>query len=93
MPSVVRRLFTISGEVQGVGYRPFAQMAARRVGLVGRVRNLPDGRVEVIAQGAPDRLDQLEQKPRTGPPFSTVEHIERSEVEPGGEFSSFVLER
>jgi acylphosphatase len=45
---------TVSGHVQGVGFRWWAQGVARQLGLAGRVRNLPDGRVEILAQGDPD---------------------------------------
>ncbi len=47
----IARKFLISGEVQGVGYRFFAQRAAARHQVVGYVRNLPDGRVEAVAEG------------------------------------------
>ena len=48
---MVARRFIISGAVQGVGYRFFAMRAAARHQVLGTVRNLPDGRVEVIAEG------------------------------------------
>lgn len=47
---------TVSGRVQGVGFRWWAQGVARQLGLAGRVRNLSDGRVEVLAQGDPDAV-------------------------------------
>jgi acylphosphatase len=47
----------VSGMVQGVGYRYFALNAANQLGLLGWVRNLPDGSVEVVAEGARDVLD------------------------------------
>ena len=50
---------TVSGRVQGVGFRWWAQNTARALGLAGRVRNLPDGRVEIIAQGEPDAVRRL----------------------------------
>jgi len=49
----------VSGLVQGVRYRVFVQDAATDMGLVGSVRNLPDGTVEVIAQGLPDTLKEF----------------------------------
>ena len=49
MPSHLARKFYISGQVQGVGYRYFAQRAARELGLRGWARNLDDGRVEVLS--------------------------------------------
>lgn len=49
----IARRFLISGIVQGVGYRYFALRAAKRHGIVGYVRNLHDGRVEVVARASP----------------------------------------
>ena len=51
------RKFWVSGQVQGVGYRYFAVRAARDLGLKGWVRNLPDGRVELLAEGSKEELD------------------------------------
>jgi acylphosphatase len=50
---------TVSGRVQGVGFRWWAQNTARALNLAGRVRNLDDGRVEIIAQGDPDAVRRL----------------------------------
>lgn len=50
---------TVSGRVQGVGFRWWAQGVARQLGLAGRVRNLPDGRVEILVQGEPDAVRTL----------------------------------
>ena len=50
----VARHYLISGDVQGVGYRFFAQRVAARHQVVGYVRNLSDGRVEVLAEGTPE---------------------------------------
>ncbi len=46
----------VTGKVQGVAYRTYAQESATELGLVGYVRNLPDGTVRVVAQGTPDEL-------------------------------------
>lgn len=46
----------ITGKVQGVGYRDFVDTYAKETGLVGWVKNRPDGSVEVLAQGTPDQL-------------------------------------
>lgn len=50
---------TVSGRVQGVGFRWWAQNTARALHLSGQVRNLHDGRVEIIAQGEPDAVRRL----------------------------------
>lgn len=52
-----RRRVLYSGRVQGVGFRITAQDMARRFEVAGYVRNLPDGRVELVAEGEPDELD------------------------------------
>jgi acylphosphatase len=54
---VTRRVVAlVSGQVQGVGYRWFVRGLARAAGLVGRARNLPDGRVEVVLEGDDDAV-------------------------------------
>jgi acylphosphatase len=66
------RRFLISGRVQGVGFRYFAQRSAREVGVSGWARNLDDGRVEVHANGTPAQLEDFESRLRLGlvPPTS-----------------------
>jgi acylphosphatase len=49
----------VRGDVQGVGFRFWTRARARELGLVGHAKNLPDGRVEVVAQGDGDALDRL----------------------------------
>ncbi len=70
--------FRVSGRVQGVGFRAAACSQARRLGLAGWVRNLADGRVELLAQGEAARLDSLFAWLQRGPPAAGVTGIERS---------------
>jgi acylphosphatase len=77
---VKARRFLISGRVQGVGYRYFAEQSAHAVGVTGWARNLDDGRVEVHANGTAARLDDFEGRLRTGPRFSDVRSVEATEV-------------
>ena len=70
--------FLVSGVVQGVFYRASTRTQARQLGLTGHARNLPDGRVEVIAHGEPDALDALERWLWQGPPAAEVEGVERA---------------
>ena len=70
--------FLVSGVVQGVFYRASTRTQARQLGLTGHARNLPDGRVEVIAHGPPDALDALERWLWQGPPAAEVEAVERA---------------
>ena len=72
--------FLVSGLVQGVGFRWFVGRHARALGLGGYARNLPDGRVEVVACGAdPEALARLEALLRAGPAHAQVERVEREE--------------
>ena len=83
----------IDGRVQGVGFRWFTRTAARELGLTGRVRNLPDGRVEVRAAGDPRRLAELIERLRQGPPASRVTSIEERELDPVPAWDGFDIER
>lgn len=72
--------FLVSGMVQGVGFRWFVARHARALGLGGYARNLPDGRVEVVAcGGAAEALARLEELLREGPAHARVERLERQD--------------
>ena len=85
----VARRFVISGRVQGVGYRFFAERAARRENLKGWVRNLPDGRVEAAAEGEAEAIERFEGQLRHGPSGARVEHLEVEDVVPEGRYVGF----
>lgn len=87
------RKFFISGEVQRVGYRFFAQRAAARHQVTGYVCNLPDGRVEALAEGTHENVEAFKHDLATGPTFAEVENIEEITVEPTGSYSHFRIER
>jgi acylphosphatase len=74
------RRFLISGRVQGVGYRYFAERSAHETGVTGWARNLDDGRVEVHANGTRKQLEDFEGRLRTGPRFADVRSVESSEA-------------
>jgi acylphosphatase len=74
------RRFLISGRVQGVGFRYFAERSAYQTGVTGWARNLDDGRVEVYANGTAAQLDDFEARLRIGPRFSDVRSVEATEV-------------
>jgi acylphosphatase len=82
-----RRWF-VRGQVQGVGYRYFAQRAAVGLGLTGYARNLDDGRVEVYAVGRAQQLEELAGWLHRGPHWSDVRGVEEMEaaVQDEGEF-------
>ncbi len=70
----------MSGIVQSVGYRYFAQRAAQRLGLAGYAKNLRDGRVEVYAVGPADSLDALQTALEQGPQSSRVSGVREEQV-------------
>jgi acylphosphatase len=74
------RDYLISGRVQGVGYRYFAEREADRIGVTGWARNLADGRVEVHANGSKQQLDQFEARLRQGPPQADVRGFESKDA-------------
>ena len=88
----VARRFVISGEVQGVGYRFFAQRAAARHQVVGYVKNLSDGSVEALAEGSSAQVEAFKHDLATGPRFGRVDHIEELNLDPTGRYSSFRIE-
>ncbi|HET6486170.1 MAG TPA: acylphosphatase [Spirochaetia bacterium] len=66
----------VSGIVQGVSYRAFAQRQAQALDLAGYARNLADGRVEVVALGPRAALESLLERLRSGPALSRVDGLE-----------------
>jgi acylphosphatase len=88
----IARRFFISGDVQGVGYRFFAQRAAARHQIVGYVKNLKDGRVEALAEGPGPNVEAFKHDLATGPRFSSIDHVEEINLDPTGLYSSFRIE-
>ena len=68
--------YLISGRVQGVGFRAFTRRKAKKLNLRGWVRNLKDGRVESLAVGEKQNLDQFELILRNGPTHARVDKLE-----------------
>jgi len=69
--------YVVRGRVQGVGYRYFVLRQADAVGVSGFARNLPDGAVEVLAEGTDAALADFEARLREGPAFAEVASVER----------------
>ncbi|MCU0520270.1 MAG: acylphosphatase [Anaerolineae bacterium] len=80
---------TVSGYVQGVGFRYFTRASAQRSGVVGWVRNTDDGDVEIWAEGAEKRIQQFIEAIRRGPSQSEVRDVVLSWQPPLGHFRSF----
>jgi len=83
----------VKGWVQGVFFRYETQKTASSLGLVGWVRNLRDGSVEVLAEGPKDKLEELIAWCRHGPAMARVENVEVSWQSPTGEYYAFKVER
>ena len=89
--SPVRARISVSGRVQGVGYRAFTVRAATERGLVGGVRNCDDGRVELEAEGPKDRIMSLIAALKVGPPASKVTDVRVEWVPATGRHTDFAI--
>ncbi len=83
--------FLVSGRVQGVFFRASTREQAQRLGLRGRARNLPDGRVEVLAAGEDDAINALARWLQHGPPMAQVERVIREAAAEEGIDMEFVI--
>ena len=81
----------ISGRVQGVFFRYNTKRVAEKLGVFGWVRNLEDGRVEVVAEGEEDKIDKLIEFCKRGPPLARVDKVEVKEEEFRGKFDRFEI--
>jgi acylphosphatase len=85
--------FWVSGHVQGVGFRWYVRREALGLGLRGRVRNLPDGRVEVAVAGKPAAVSAFRERLRTGPPGARVTRLEEEVMSAVPEWDGFSIDR
>lgn len=81
----------LRGDVQGVGFRWSARGRARDLGLTGYVRNLSDGRVELVAEGSANTLEALKRFCYRGPHGAVASDIVVAEEDATGEFSTFEI--
>ena len=77
----IARHVRLTGRVQGVFFRAWAQEQARALGVTGWVRNCQDGRVEAHVEGDEQAVEQIIEKMRSGPPSAQVEDLRVWEVE------------
>ena len=82
---------TIEGKVQGVGYRYFVRARALELDLSGYARNLPDGKVAVVAEGDKKDLDTLVDYLKTGPPRARVKEVTISISPFTGNYKGFFI--
>ena len=85
----MQRYILISGVVQGVGFRHFTRQNAMRLGVRGYAKNLPNGKVEVVAEGDKATLDEFVKILWKGPPASRVEDVKVEARPHSGEYTSF----
>lgn len=90
-PKPAGRRWLIEGRVQGVGFRAHARRHAQALGLAGSARNLPDGRVEVIAHGPVAALDELHASLARGPALGRVDLITPQALPHDGQARGFAL--
>lgn len=88
---LLARKYWISGRVQGVGFRFFAEREAKSLGLRGYVRNLADGRVEAYAIGDKQSLKQFKRLLDEGPGSAHVTHVEEFEEPLDERYTSFQI--
>ena len=74
------RRYTVEGMVQGVGFRFFVERVAGQLGVGGYVKNRRDGRVEVYAIGAPEKLEELKRRLEVGPRSAQVQRVLEEEA-------------
>jgi acylphosphatase len=82
---VTRARVRVSGRVQGVFFRVETRDRARSLGLAGWVRNCPDGSVEAVFEGDPERVESMVDWMRRGPSRASIEHVDVAWEEPAGE--------
>jgi acylphosphatase len=82
----------VYGHVQGVFFRAHTRDWASRLGLQGYVRNMPDGSVEIVAEGSEDCIKELIEKVKLGPPAASVERVEVKWQEPSNAYIGFRIE-
>ena len=88
----IAKTYVISGRVQGVGYRYFAQRMALENGICGYVKNLASGSVEVYAIGNENSLEQFKRQLAEGPRSARVTGIEESEAKVLEKYGRFAIE-
>ena len=86
---LIARRYVITGRVQGVGFRFFAEAAAAREGVHGWVRNRPNGTVEAWVEGDAESVQRIEAALHRGPAGARVERVDVEHVEPTGRPTGF----
>lgn len=83
----------IFGSVHGVGFRKFVRVNAQKLGLVGWVRNLPEGTVEAEVSGEEEKIQELIRHVKKGPFLSEVQGVDIMEMEKDFPYTEFITRR
>ena len=86
------RRYTVTGRVQGVGFRYFTERCANQLGIRGYVKNRWDGSVEVYAIGDAEALDELKRNLAEGPRSSRVSGVDESDEVVNKQYKTFMIE-
>lgn len=82
---------TVSGKVQGVGFRFYTQQKASELEINGYVKNLANGNVEIIAVGEPEQVDALVEWARSGSPSAVVDNLEIKSINDENPYQGFEI--
>jgi acylphosphatase len=88
---VICRKYLVDGRVQGVYYRATAARHARELRITGYARNLPDGRVEVLAYGSEVALEELEKRLWVGSSASKVTSVQVADTATGADIPAIFI--
>jgi len=88
---IVRVKIRVYGIVQGVGFRYYAKWNAIKLGIKGYAENLPDGSVEILAEGLRGSVEKFIELIKRGPPTARVERVDISYEEPKGDYDYFYI--
>jgi acylphosphatase len=80
----VRKRLVVHGAVQGVFFRDTARRRARSLGVVGWIRNCPDGTVEAVVEGEPEAVEAMVRFCREGPEGARVDRVDEHDEQPEG---------
>jgi len=93
MKTGLRVHLLVSGKVQGVFFRLNTKNKAEELGIFGWVKNLSDGKVEILVEGEKERIEELIKWVKKGPLFAKVKELEVEQREFKGEFNFFEIKR
>ena len=85
--------FIVQGTVQGIFFRQFVKEHADNLGIVGFVRNLTGGDVEILAEGEIEKIERLSKFVKKGPEHSQIRHVQIEERKFSDEFKDFQILR